>query len=76
MVVAGMEGFPRCRNAMPTDKLDHLKALEADGKIPDPPPDTGRNGARGKGGVKREKVDVAALGPPPEGFAWTRTGRT
>jgi DNA topoisomerase-1 len=73
-------GFPRCRNAMPLNKLDHLRELEAAGEIPDPPPDSnsnnGRNGpaarARGK---SVGKVDVAALGPPPEGFAWTRTGR-
>jgi len=75
-------GFPRCRNAMPTDKIDHLRELEAAGQIPDPPPqmnnNNGRNGAttrragtRGKTG----KVDLEALGPPPEGFAWTRTGR-
>lgn len=68
-------GFPKCRNAMPTDKLDHLKELEAAGKIPDPPIEsTKKNGAVKKGG-KRVKVDIAALGPPPPGFAWTRTGR-
>ncbi len=70
-------GFPRCRNAMPMEKLDHLKALEAAGEIPDPPPvsTNGRSGAKGAGSGKRVKVDIAALGPPPEGFAWTRTGR-
>ncbi len=73
-------GFPRCRNAMPMEKLDHLKALEAEGKIPDPPPDTGNgNGGRRKpADVPRDangKVDYAAMGPPPAGFAWTRTGR-
>lgn len=61
------------------DKLDHLRELAAAGEIPDPPPDNNvRNNntrtARSKGG-KGSKVDVAALGPPPEGFAWTRTGR-
>ena len=75
-------GFPRCRNAMPLEKKAELEALEAAGKIPDPPPDNGkgdgRSGARGKSGgtgAKRKSVDVASLGPPPEGFAWTRTGR-
>jgi ssDNA-binding Zn-finger/Zn-ribbon topoisomerase 1 len=78
-------GFPRCRNAMPMEKLDHLKALEQDGKIPDPPPESangqGRNGngrrANGREVPRDEngKVDLAALGPPPPGFAWTRTGR-
>jgi len=75
-------GFPRCRNAMPMEKLDHLKALAAAGEIPQPPPETnGRNGRKnGKNGrsVPRDakgKVDIAALGAPPKGFAWTRTGR-
>ena len=69
-------GFPRCRNAMPQDKLDHLRTLEAEGKIPDPPPDNGKaNGAAKRKGGKREKVDIASLGPAPVGFAWTRTGR-
>ena len=71
-------GFPRCRNAMPVDKLDHLKALAAAGEIPDPPADNGRGGSRGTKNVPRDakgKVDIAALGPPPPGFAWTRTGR-
>jgi DNA topoisomerase-1 len=73
-------GFPRCRNAMPMDKLDHLRAMGAAGEIPDPPPENnnGRNNRRGGAktkGAKRGKVDIKALGPPPEGFAWTRTGR-
>ncbi|MBI4716897.1 MAG: type I DNA topoisomerase [Planctomycetes bacterium] len=73
-------GFPRCRNAMPMEKLDHLRALEEAGKIPEaPPPSTNGNGARGRGAAvprgKDGKVDLAALGPPPPGFAWTRTGR-
>ena len=72
-------GFPRCRNAMPLDKLDHLRALEAEGKIPDSPPETESAAAskRKKDVPKTKdgKVDIAALGPPPEGFAWTRTGR-
>jgi DNA topoisomerase-1 len=78
-------GFPRCRNAMPLDKIDDLKALQEAGKIPDPPPENnngnGRNGngrrANGRTVPRREdgKVDIAALGTPPPGFAWTRTGR-
>ncbi len=72
-------GFPRCRNAMPMEKLDHLRELAEAGQIPDPPPDNknGKNGARASraGQGKRTKVDIAALGPPPPGFAWTRTGR-
>ena len=72
-------GFPKCRNAKPTSKLDELKALEAEGKIPDPPPpDAGKNGRNGGNGARKRtttKVDISTLGPPPKGFAWTRTGR-
>ncbi|MGD2110597.1 MAG: DNA topoisomerase [Phycisphaerae bacterium] len=73
-------GFPRCKNAMPKEKIDHLRELEAAGKIPDPPPENnnGRNGATktaSKAKTKGGKVDLEALGPPPPGFAWTRTGR-
>ena len=71
-------GFPRCRNAMPMEKLDELRAKNEAGEVPDAPPEpVGRNGRNGKA-VPRDpkgKVDVAALGPPPPGFAWTRTGR-
>lgn len=72
-------GFPRCRNAMPMEKIDELRAKEAAGEIPDAPPPS----AAGNGSAKNRKlpldakgkVDIAALGPPPPGFAWTRTGR-
>ena len=75
-------GFPKCRNAMPMDKLEHLKTLEAEGKIPDPPPEpangsAAKNGANGRKARAKNltKEEIAALGPPPQGFAWTRTGR-
>ena len=71
-------GFPRCRNAMPMDKLEHLRELEEAGKIPDAPPEgNGGNGRKNHRTPrdKNGKVDLAALGPPPPGFAWTRTGR-
>ncbi len=75
-------GFPRCRNAMPMDKLEHLREREAAGEIPEAPVETagsngrGRNGAKVRGKVKRlTKEEIAALGPPPSGFAWTLTGR-
>ncbi len=70
-------GFPRCRNAMPMEKLDELRRLEDEGKIPDAPPESPtRNGKkRTVPKDKNGKVDIAALGPPPPGFAWTRTGR-
>jgi len=73
-------GFPRCRNAMPMDKLDHLRKLEEAGEIPDAPPEI-NNGSKSSKGARKlprdnnGKVDIAALGPPPPGFAWTRTGR-
>jgi DNA topoisomerase-1 len=70
-------GFPKCRNAMPVDKLDDMKKLEAEGKIPDVPPEP-VNGAKTNGKARARnltKEDITALGPPPEGFAWTRTGR-
>jgi len=74
-------GFPRCRNAMPMDKLDELKRKEAAGEIPEAPPENGTNGngkslRKAKGAAKRlTKEEIAALGPPPQGFAWTLTGR-
>jgi DNA topoisomerase-1 len=75
-------GFPRCRNAMPMDKIDHLKALAAEGKIPEAPREVmnGNGNGRRRNNVKPPKtkdgkVDMEALGPPPAGFAWTRTGR-
>ncbi len=84
-------GFPKCRNTKPIEKLDEIKQLIADGKleIPKGPPadESGSSSGKGKGsGAKKAarrpvpktaagKVDIAALGPPPEGFAWTRTGR-
>lgn len=70
-------GFPRCRNAMPLEKKEHLETLEAEGRIPAAPPELAVNGKAGKRGAKagRGTVDVASLGAPPPGFAWTRTGR-
>ena len=70
-------GFPRCRNAMPMEKIDELRAKAEAGQIPDPPPTNGKVG-RGRNGAakgKKVSVDPKELGPPPEGFAWTRTGR-
>jgi DNA topoisomerase-1 len=77
-------GFPRCRNAMPLEKLDELRAKNEAGEVPDAPPPSsaksstasrrssnGRAAGKGSGA----KVDLASLGPPPPGFAWTRTGR-
>lgn len=80
-------GFPRCRNAMPTDKIEHLKALEAAGKIPPEPKSNGVNGNGNGGGTTAArtkargsaktltKQQIAELGAPPTGFAWTKTGR-
>jgi DNA topoisomerase-1 len=76
-------GFPRCRNAHPLAKKDELVAKEAAGELPpEPPPAEAESGSKSgstrggkKGKTTAKKVDIAALGPPPEGFAWTRTGR-
>jgi ssDNA-binding Zn-finger/Zn-ribbon topoisomerase 1 len=73
-------GFPRCRNAMPMDKLEHLRSLEAEGKIPDAPVENGAaTNGRGRKSAGKPKIlkkeELASLGPPPKGFAWTRTGR-
>ena len=74
-------GFPRCRNTYPIEKLDELKAAVASGKLAQPvaKKSTGKNG---EGTSRREvprtpegKIDYEAMGPPPPGFAWTRTGR-
>jgi DNA topoisomerase-1 len=71
-------GFPRCRNAMPMEKLEELRNMEREGKIPEAPkadaPATRRRSAK-LPKTSEGKVDVAALGAPPKGFAWTRTGR-
>jgi len=87
-------GFPKCRNTKPIEKLEELRQLAADGKLPtfeeadasalaveDQPDKPKRSGSRvGKVAARRPikkggKVDIEALGPPPPGFAWTRTGR-
>jgi len=76
-------GFPKCRNAMPVEKIEELRKLAESGQIPTPPPTNGKadrkTGPARRGGPNgskaREKVDPATLGPPPAGFAWTRTGR-
>ena len=79
-------GFPKCRNTKPVEKLEELLKLAAEGKLPitdnsDAVAD-GKKGAPGSAKVaarrpikKGEKVDIEALGPPPTGYAWTRTGR-
>ncbi|HKQ49989.1 MAG TPA: DNA topoisomerase [Phycisphaerae bacterium] len=74
-------GFPRCRNAMPMEKLEHLREREAAGEIPDAPVEVAGANGRAKSGKVRGKVkrlskeEIAALGSPPSGFAWTLTGR-
>ncbi|MFN0137720.1 MAG: type I DNA topoisomerase [Phycisphaerae bacterium] len=70
-------GFPKCRNAKPAEKLDELKAahaakVAAGDALPTPPSEggSGRSFTKLKPGEK-----VESLGPPPAGFAWTRTGK-
>ncbi|MCK4660012.1 MAG: type I DNA topoisomerase [Phycisphaerae bacterium] len=82
-------GFPGCRNTFPVDKLDELRkvaaaggsTLEAMGKDATKKKSSPRRVAKKKV-AKRiipktpdGKVDIEALGPPPDGFAWTRTGK-
>ncbi len=79
-------GFPKCRNTKPIEKLDELKKLAAEGKLPISVTDDDASGTEKSDGTKKAarspikktasgKVDIEALGPPPPGFAWTRTGR-
>ncbi|MCP4590008.1 MAG: type I DNA topoisomerase [bacterium] len=80
-------GFPKCRNTFPAEKLDELRAIVAAGGSMQEA--LGKNGSKRKvapGTMARKtgaaipktpdgKIDFEALGPPPEGFAWTRTGK-
>jgi len=83
-------GFPRCRNTKPIEKLEALQSeAAANGTVPPPVSDDHTSNGRAKGRVGSParsrrtavpkgadgKVDLAALGPPPPGFAWTRTGK-
>ncbi len=62
-------GFPRCRNTKPIEKLEELQKSQPADCEPENP--AARRAASRNGG----KVDIEALGAPPPGFAWTRTGR-
>ncbi len=76
-------GYPRCRNTKAVEKLDELKALAAEGKLPITQEAPSKDSGKGAKKAARKpipktaagKVDIEALGPPPPGFAWTRTGR-
>ncbi|MBI5863787.1 MAG: type I DNA topoisomerase [Planctomycetes bacterium] len=70
-------GFPKCRNAKPLEKLEELKAQQASAGITAPalPAAGGQNGAGNGAGAARTRVALDPSGPPPEGFAWTRTGK-
>ncbi|MHC4063192.1 MAG: type I DNA topoisomerase [Planctomycetota bacterium] len=81
-------GYPRCRTTKPIDKLDQLQAeAAANGTVPEPGSGNGelqanKRKGRAKSAARRPipktaegKIDFEALGPPPAGFAWTRTGR-
>ncbi len=79
-------GFPRCRTTKPIEKLDELRQMAEEGKLPKPTPEqieAAKNSAKnGKKSARKEvprtpdgKIDYEAMGPPPEGYAWTRTGR-
>ncbi len=79
-------GFPQCRTTKPIEKLDELRQMAEEGKLPKPTPEeveAAKKGSKGKKSARTRvvpktldgKVDYAAMGPPPAGFAWTRTGR-
>ncbi len=78
-------GYPRCRGTKPIEKLEELQAkAKAEGKVPDPLPrdENGQVTTKSVKAAKKEvprtpdgKVDYEAMGPPPAGFAWTRTGK-
>jgi len=70
-------GFPRCRNAKPVEKLDELRAATAaSGEVV---PSLAEVNAAKSPSARRKaaggSVKPEDLGPPPAGFAWTRTGR-
>ena len=71
-------GFPRCRNTKPIEKLEELKAA-APAQAETPAGNGKANGAViAPEDLPRKpdgKVDIEALGPPPKGYAWTRTGK-
>ncbi|MFH0980004.1 MAG: type I DNA topoisomerase [Planctomycetota bacterium] len=83
-------GFPKCRNTFPVEKLEELRAGVATGGSR-PETLNKKTGAKKKPAAQRAvrgkalsrtipktadgKVDVEGLGSPPEGFAWTRTGK-
>lgn len=70
-------GFPRCRNAKPVEKLEEMKAaMAARGEQPAPLAPAGNGGrADSKSAAKSARKAGEDPGPPPPGFAWTRTGR-
>lgn len=81
-------GFPSCRNTKPHEKLEMFLAAVERGELKattDEQMEALKNGRKGGKGSRTAaakvpktadgKVDVKALGPPPPGFAWTRTGK-
>ncbi|MBU0641042.1 MAG: type I DNA topoisomerase [Planctomycetes bacterium] len=70
-------GFPRCRNTEPLEKLETLQAdpqRNGNGVVAQ---DDGAGSGRkaGKSAGKKGGAARSNNGEPPEGFAWTRTGR-
>jgi DNA topoisomerase-1 len=72
-------GYPRCRNAKPVEKLEELKAAQAAAGVAVPSLEESnksagkKSGRAAAGSVGPSKLDPS--GPPPAGFAWTRTGK-
>ncbi|MCG3131638.1 MAG: DNA topoisomerase 1 [Phycisphaerae bacterium] len=79
-------GFPRCKNSKPHEKLDEFLQQVAEGKLQatDDKAVELLKASRGKSKSSAArsipktadgKVDFKALGDPPRGYAWTRTGK-
>ena len=82
-------GFPRCRNTKSHEKLDEFLRQVEEGTLEKTDPQAAEAVKNGNGNAKTNslkkikevprtpdgKVDYEAMGPPPEGFAWTRTGK-
>ncbi|MHC4445017.1 MAG: type I DNA topoisomerase [Planctomycetota bacterium] len=71
-------GFPKCRNTKPIYKLEELKARPTaesakESKTKKSAKKSKTSKTKTKSAGKKTVLDP--LGPPPEGFAWTRTGK-
>lgn len=71
-------GFPKCRATAKIEKLEELQKsspMEMGALAEQQAQEEAKKANKGRGAASRKKVDIEALGDPPPGFAWTRTGR-